>query len=69
MRLIRLFLRLSYRSRISRWFLLAPVDGVLGGLGFGVGVGVGVIAGLLGSSVSGLSQCRVAAFCLGGLLE
>ena len=30
---------------------------------------VGVSAGLLGSRVSGLSQCRVAAFVVSGLLE
>ena len=30
---------------------------------------VGVVAGLPGSCVSGLSQCRVAAFGLSGLLE
>ena len=46
------------------------------GLGVGVevgvelpGVAVGVSAGLLGSGVSGRSQCRVAAFSVSGLLE
>ena len=33
------------------------------------GLAVGVYAGLLGSGVSGLSHCRVAAFGLSGLLE
>ena len=44
-----------------------PVDRFLGA---GVlGLVVGVDAGLLGSRVSGLSQCRVAAFDLSGLRE
>src|SRR5476649_2703136 len=34
-----------------------------------LGLAVGVSAGLPGSSVSGLSQCRVAAFDLSGLRE
>ena len=42
-----------------RGFLLAPVDG---------GV-VGVSAGLPGSGVSGLGQCRVAAFGVFGLIR
>ena len=44
--------------------MFAPVDGV-----WAVRVWGAVGVGLLGSGVSGLSQCRVAAFSVSGLRE